>query len=78
MVRGYARALGRSAIRPYHATRLSFAGSSFCRTPAANSRNANFDHVTIITEAGTNRLVTAYPSRATPPLPRGYQPFSGN
>jgi filamentous hemagglutinin len=35
----------------------------------------NFNHVTIITEAGTNRIVTGYPSGGTPPFPRGYEPF---
>jgi filamentous hemagglutinin len=32
----------------------------------------NYNYVTIITEAGTNRVVTGYPSGRTPPLPRDY------
>ena len=32
----------------------------------------NFNHVTIITESGTGRVVTSYPSGGTPPLPKGY------
>lgn len=31
-----------------------------------------FHHVTIITETGSSRLVTGYPSGGTPPIPRGY------
>jgi hypothetical protein len=54
--------------------------------PRANSGYAggmggqrqNFDHVTIITEKGTNRVVTSYPSGGTPPLPKGYIPFAEN
>jgi len=35
----------------------------------------NYDHITIITEAGTSRVVTGYPSGGTPPLPIGYDFF---
>jgi filamentous hemagglutinin len=35
----------------------------------------NYNHVTIITETGTNRVVTGYPSGGTPPLPKGYELF---
>jgi hypothetical protein len=28
----------------------------------------NYNHVTIITETGTNKVVTGYPSGGTPPL----------
>jgi hypothetical protein len=38
----------------------------------------NLDHVTIITEAGTQRVVTGYPSGGTPPLPKGYNFLLGN
>jgi hypothetical protein len=38
----------------------------------------NYNHVTIITESGTKRVVTAYPSGATPPLPKGYDFLLGN
>lgn len=33
----------------------------------------SLDHITIITEAGSSRIVTAYPSGGTPPIPRGYE-----
>jgi hypothetical protein len=32
----------------------------------------NLDNITLITEQGTNRVVTAFPSGGTPPLPGGY------
>lgn len=32
----------------------------------------NYNHVTIFTETGTNRVITAYPSGGIPPLPKGY------
>ncbi|WP_279314040.1 hypothetical protein [Acetobacter sp. AN02] len=38
----------------------------------------NYDNVTIITEKGTSRVVTAYPSGATPPLPKDYDFLVGN
>lgn len=38
----------------------------------------NYNNVTIITESGTNRVVTAYPSGGTPPLPKGYNFLLGN
>jgi hypothetical protein len=38
----------------------------------------NFNHVTIITEAGTTRVVTGYPSGGTPPLPKGYTSLFGS
>jgi len=37
----------------------------------------NYNHVTIITEAGTSRVVTGYPSGGTPPLPKGYNFSTG-
>jgi hypothetical protein len=33
----------------------------------------NFDHITIITETGTNKVVTAFPSGRTPQLPNNYK-----
>ncbi len=33
----------------------------------------NLNHVTIITEAGTSRMVTGYASGGTPPFPRQYE-----
>ncbi|MCK7544074.1 hypothetical protein MLC59_07820 [Marinobacter bryozoorum] len=39
----------------------------------AGGQLQNFNHVTIITEKGTNRVVTAYPSGGTPPLPKNYE-----
>jgi hypothetical protein len=45
--------------------------NSGCAAGMAGQRG-NFDHVTIITEAGTSRSVTGYPSGGTPPLPKGY------
>jgi RHS repeat-associated protein len=38
----------------------------------------NLDHVTIITETGSNRVVTAFPSGGTAPLPRGYDFLFGH
>ena len=38
----------------------------------------NFDYVTIITESGTPRIVTGYPSGGTPPLPKGYNFLIGD
>ncbi|MFT4193185.1 hypothetical protein, partial [Ottowia sp.] len=35
----------------------------------------NLNYVTIITETGTARIVTGYPSGGTPPLPRNYELF---
>ena len=54
--------------------------------PRANSGYAggmsgqleNYNHVTIITEAGTPRVVTGYPSGGTPPMPKGYNFLLGN
>lgn len=54
--------------------------------PRANSGYAggmggqrqNLDYVTIITESGTSRVVTGYPSGGTPPLPKGYQSLFGS
>ncbi|MEW8475175.1 MAG: LysM domain-containing protein, partial [Candidatus Thiodiazotropha endolucinida] len=48
--------------------------------PRANSGYAggaggqlqNFDYVTLITEKGTNRVVTSFPTGSTPPLPKSY------
>ena len=48
--------------------------------PRANSGYAggysgqlvNYDHITIITEAGTSRIVTGFPSGRTPQLPNKY------
>lgn len=37
----------------------------------------NLDYVTIITESNTNRIVTAFSSGATPPLPKNYQSLLG-
>ncbi|MFT4172087.1 MAG: hypothetical protein QM639_05975 [Rhodocyclaceae bacterium] len=53
--------------------------------PRANSGYAggmggqleNYNHVTIITEAGKPRVVTGYPSGGTPPLPKGYDSLLG-
>jgi hypothetical protein len=38
----------------------------------------NLDYITLITETGSNRVVTAFPSGGTPPIPKGYQWISGN
>lgn len=37
----------------------------------------NYNHVTVITEVGTSRVVTGYPSGRTPPLPKGYNFSTG-
>lgn len=38
----------------------------------------NLDYITLITETGSNRVVTAFPSGGTPPIPKGYQWLLGN
>lgn len=62
-----------SGMRP-----VTIGNRDFYIVPRANSGYAggmggqleNLDHVTIITEAGSSRVVTAHPG--TPPMPRGY------
>ena len=39
----------------------------------AGGQLQNFDNVTIITEKGTSRVVTGFPTGGTPPLPKNYQ-----
>ena len=37
-----------------------------------SGQKSNLNHITIITEPGTNKVITSYPSGGTPNLPRGY------
>lgn len=60
---------------------LSFQGKDYYVVPKANSGYAggfcelgqNYGYTTIITKSNTNKVITAFPSGSTPPLPKNYR-----